>query len=654
MQRDRLYAILRKYWGYESFRPLQLEVIEAVCAGRDTLALMPTGAGKSLLYQLPGAAMTGVCIVVTPLIALMKDQVDRLRARGINAAALHSGLTMRQADIVLDNASWGDLKFLYVAPERVANATFRSRLRTMNVSLLAVDEAHCISQWGYDFRPAYLRIAELRELLPEVPVLALTATATPAVAEDVMRHLKMTDGCVLRSTFARPNLSFAVRRTEDKYGQLLRVLNNVAGAGVIYVRTRETAEKLAQWIGEQTGDSQLAEFYHGGLGHAERTIRQERWTSGARRLMVATNAFGMGIDKADVRFVVHYDIPDSLEAYYQEAGRAGRDGRRSYAVLLTASDDRSRAVRRFENEFPPIEKIKECYEALFNYFGIGIGDGKFASFDFNIHDFAKRARMYTGTAYNAIRILQQNGYMTLGGETDNPPRIMFAVGRDELYKIRIEREELDHIIRTLLRLYAGVFHDRLVPVDVREIASMSGYTAERVREFLKQLWQMRIIRYIPGSRSPVLFIDEERLPSDDVFISPESYRIRKQMDAERLEGIFVYAEGTGCRSVVIQRYFGEEDAADCGTCDVCLERRRMSGLAASSEASQMRDDVEHQIVAMLCEGPMTVKQIVGKFLCPPELVTAALDRLTAAGKISAGGDGKLKYMRVSSGLPDDS
>lgn len=636
MDRERLYGILAKHWGYSDFRPAQLEVIESVCAGRDTLALMPTGAGKSLLYQLPAIAMDGVCIVVTPLIALMKDQTDRLRSLGVNAAAIHSGLTSRQIDIIFDNASWGDVKFLYVAPERVAGSTFRARVRGMNVNLLAVDEAHCISQWGYDFRPSYLRIADLRDLIPDTPVLALTASATPVVADDITRHLRMNQGVIIRSSFARPNLSFAVRKTDDKRGQLLRVISNVPGCGIVYVRTRDAAEKLAEWL---TEEGREADYYHAGLGHAERMVRQERWTRGEKRLIVATNAFGMGIDKADVRFVVHYDIPDSLEAYYQEAGRAGRDGRRSYAVLLTSSDDRSRAQKRFETEYPPLEKIKECYESLFNYLGIGIGDGKYSSFNFNLYEFATRAGMFTGTAYNAIKILQMNGYMSLGDENDNPPRIMFIVGRDDLYRIRIECEELDHIIRTLLRLYSGVFHDRLVAIDVREIADSSGYTPERVQEFLKRLWELRIIRYVPGSRSPILMLTEDRLPRADVFISPESYRIRKQMGEERLTGIFAYVESDDeCRSVLIQSYFGEADAHDCGVCDACIARKRA--------VPDRQGRVAHEeILSMLREGPMSVKQIVGKFLCDPQDVIAALDRLSEDGKIRMEGDGKIMINR---------
>lgn len=628
----RYYEILTKFWGFSDFRPAQAEAIGIMAKGTDTLVLMPTGAGKSLLYQVPALAREGVCVVVTPLVALMKDQVDRLRALGINAAALHSGLTTRQIDLILDNASWGDLKFLYVAPERLASQTFRTRVRGMNVCLIAVDEAHCISQWGYDFRPSYLRIRELRELLPAAPVLALTASATPSVVDDIMRNLGMTDGHIVRSSFARPNLSYAVRRTDDRRGQLLRVLNNVAGAGIVYVRTRDGSEQLAQWL-EAEGIG--AEFYHGGLRHADRTTRQERWMRGERRVMVATNAFGMGIDKSDVRFVVHYDMPDSLEEYYQEAGRAGRDGHRAYAVLLTSPDDRNRAMKRFESEYPPLEKIREIYESLHNYLQVGIGDGRFASWDFSVQDFAKQARIFSGMALNALKILQMNGYLNLGSETDNPPRIMFIVGRDDLYKIRIERAELDHIIRTLLRLYAGLFHDRLVAIDVSEIASATGYTADRIQELLKQLWQMRIIRYVPGSRSPVLTLLEERVPTADVFIAPETYRIRMEMSIERLKAMLSYSENTTeCRSAMIQKYFGESDPLPCGVCDICLDNRPVKS-----------SRIPEQIMSLLREGPLSVKQIVGKFTCDASAVVAALDELTAAGKILTRTDGKLDIKR---------
>ena len=441
---DKIFEVLKRYWGFTEFRPVQERIIRSAMAGRDTLALMPTGGGKSLTYQVPGLAQPGLCIVVTPLIALMKDQVDRLRARRIPAVAIHSGLSPRQIDIALDNCVYGDVKFLYVAPERLATEAFRLRVERMKVSLLAVDEAHCISQWGYDFRPSYLRIAELREKLPGVPMLALTASATKLVAEDIMRHLRFAEPHILRSSFARPNLSYSVRRTDDKNGQLLRLVQNVPGSGIVYVRTREGTEQIADMLRRQ---GVTAAAYHGGMGHAERSLRQEEWVAGRTRVMVATNAFGMGIDKPDVRFVAHYAMCDSLESYYQEAGRAGRDGVRSYALLLTSPDDGGRIIKRFEQEFPPLEKIKDIYEKVCSYLQIGIGDGAEASFLFNIHDFCAREHLYSGTVQSALKLLQQNGYMTLTDAQENPARIMFCVSRDDLYRIRVQRDELDHFIR---------------------------------------------------------------------------------------------------------------------------------------------------------------------------------------------------------------
>lgn len=641
--KQQIYDTLKEYWGYDTFRPMQLEVIESVLSGHDTLALMPTGAGKSLLYQLPGMLMDGVCVVVTPLVALMKDQVDGLRKVGIPASAIHSGLAKRQIDIILDNACWGDLKFLFVAPERLSAGAFRERFARMPVSLLAVDEAHCISQWGYDFRPSYLRIGELRELNPDMCLLALTASATPPVAKDILRNLHMKDGRTVRSSFARPNISFAVRHTDDKQGQLLRVINNVPGSGIVYVRTREQAENVASWLrNEGVG----AEHYHAGMTYGMRSEVQDKWIKGHMRVIVSTNAFGMGIDKPDVRFVAHYDLCDSVEAYYQEAGRAGRDGRRSYAVLLSGSDDQSRVVKRFETEYPPMDKIKECYQSLFDYLQIGVGDGKYASFAFDLGDFSRKAKMYTATALNSLKILQQNGYLSLSDETDNPPRILFTVGRDDLYKVRIDREELDHIIRTILRLYAGVFGERLIPIDENEIAHTSGYTIERVKELLKKLWQLRIIKYVPGNRSPILLITEERLPAGDVYISPESYRIRKEMAAKRLEAIMEYAGNEGkCRSVLLQEYFGEEDIPGCGVCDICLEERKAAKTEDTGSEIKTYDDqdnIRNTIVGLLKKEPCTVKQIVENFSTAPQTIINAIDFLMEEGVISARPDGKVE------------
>ena len=430
----------------------------------------------------------------------------------------------------------------------------------MNVSLVAVDEAHCISQWGYDFRPSYLRIAELREKLPGVPVLALTASATKLVAEDIMRHLRFGEPHILRSSFARPNLSYSVRHTDDKNGQLLRLVRNVPGSGIVYVRTREGTEQVADMLRRE---GITAAAYHGGMGHAERSLRQEEWVSGRTRVMVATNAFGMGIDKPDVRFVAHYSMCDSLESYYQEAGRAGRDGMRSYALLLVSSDDGERIVRRFEQEFPPLEKIKDIYERVCSYLQVGIGDGAQASFLFNIHDFCAKFRLFGGKVASALKLLQQNGYLTLTDEMRNPARILFCISRDDLYKLRVVRNDLDHFIHTVLRLYDGVFTD-FRPIDEQEIAAASGYKVEHVKELFKRLWQMRVIRYIPANQAPMLFFDCERLPAADLYIAPETYRRRQELAEERFSHMIAYAANeTECRSTVLERYFGAADPAPC-------------------------------------------------------------------------------------------
>ena len=650
----RIHDALRRWWGFTEFRSVQERIIRAAMQGRDTLALMPTGGGKSLTYQVPTMAREGLCIVVTPLIALMKDQVDRLRARRISAVAIHSGLSPRQIDIALDNCVYGDVKFLYVAPERLATEAFRLRVVRMNVSLLAVDEAHCISQWGYDFRPSYLRIAELRERLPGVPVLALTASATDAVAEDIMRHLKFAEPHVVRSSFARPNLSYSVRRTDDKNGQLLRLLRNVPGSGIVYVRTREGAEQVADLLREE---GIAAAAYHGGLGHTERARRQEEWLADKLRVMVATNAFGMGIDKPDVRFVVHYSLCDSLEGYYQEAGRAGRDGQRAYALLLVASDDEERIVRRFELDFPPLEKIKDIYDRICSYLRIGIGDGAQASMLFNIHDFCAREHLYPGTVQSALKLLRQNGYMTLTDAQDNPARILFCVSRDDLYKVRIRREDLDHFIRTLLRLYNGVFTE-FRPIDEGELATWSGYTVERVKELLKQLWQLRLIRYIPSNRSPILYTDEERLPRGDLYIAPETYARRQELVRERFARMLAYAANEEeCRSVVLETYFGGIDPVPCGVCDVCLARRRAEKRRAQSdtpapaapaagssaaESSAAAPSLRDALLRRLAAGPADPHTLCDDLGCDPARLAEVIRDLLAAGRIRTREEGRVE------------
>ncbi len=627
---EQMHATLKRVWGYESFRTGQEAIIRAVLDGRDTLALMPTGGGKSITYQLPALMREGLCLVITPLIALMKDQVDRLRRMGISAAAIHSGISYHQIDIMLDNCVYGDVKFLYVAPERLATEAFRLRVERMRINLIAVDEAHCISQWGYDFRPSYLRIAEVREKLPDVPVLALTASATKIVTEDIMKRLRFASEHIIRTSFARKNLSYAVRHTDDKNEQLLRIVNNVAGSGIVYMRSREGCEQIAELL-RNNGHS--ATYYHAGLPHTERSIRQEEWLSDKVRIMVATNAFGMGIDKADVRFVVHYSMCDSLENYYQEAGRAGRDGKRSYAVLLAASDDTARIRRNFSTEFPPLDEIKSIYEKICSYLQIAIGDGLYASYVFNIHEFCAREHIYGGKVRAAIKLLQQNGYMTLTEELENPARIMFCVSRDDLYKIRINRQDLDHIIRTILRMYNGVFME-FKAIDEREIATTSGYTAERVKELLKIMWQQRIIRYIPSNTSPMIFMDEERLPVQDIYISPETYLLRQRYMEERFNNMIEYANNEDeCRSIILQRYFSDNEAVPCGICDRCLATRRQHAAADKS--------LNDKILELLKQAPLSARDIAREIKAAPSAVATVIDELIAERKISTTQEGKL-------------
>lgn len=635
----RYQAILKRYWGYDSFRPLQLDAIKSIASGQDTLVLMPTGGGKSIIYQVPTLASTGVCIVITPLIALMKDQVDRLRKHRILAEAIHAGRSHREIDRILDNCIYGDVKFLYISPERIDSEMFRMRCARMDVALIAVDEAHCISQWGYDFRPSYLQIARLRDLCPNTPILALTASATPKVAEDIMYQLRFDKPNIKRMSFARSNLSYVVRHTEDKREHLLRIVNNVSGSGIVYVRTREKSETITQFL-QQNGIT--ADFYHGGLGFLSRNLKQEQWINGQNRIMVATNAFGMGIDKADVRFVIHYDICDSLEAYYQEAGRAGRDGKPAYAVLLVSDDDPSRAGQRLRLEFPPLDTIRAVYEKLFNYLQVAIGEGKNRSFSFNIHDFASRMKLYPPTAVNALKILQQNGYLILTDETDNPPRIRFIVQRDDLYRMRVIRRELDHIITVLLRQYSGLFSD-FIPIDEQEIAHLSGYQIEHVRELFKQLWQLHIIRYIPGNRSPILMLTEERLPEENVRIAPESYKLREEIAREHVDAIFRYANNQDkCRSLVIQHYFGEQSATPCGRCDLCLERRKNRTTAPETTN---RNQIRTLLLERLKKADLGVKQLAENIPFPIDTILAEVSALIEEDKIIEDLNGKLRINR---------
>ena len=622
--------ILKQWWGYSEFRSTQREIIESVLSGCDTLALMPTGGGKSLTYQVPALASEGLTIVITPLIALMKDQVDALRKRGISAVAVHSGMDSRRIEMALDNCTYGDVKLLYISPERLSTEAFRVRLLKMNVSIVAVDEAHCISQWGYDFRPSYLRIAEIRKYIPKATFLALTASATDLVAKDIMHRLGFEKPHIIRSSFARPNLSYSVRMVDDKFNQLLRIIHNVEGTGIIYMRTREGCEMLVKQL-QDNGIS--ASFYHAGLPAMERSLRQDDWQSGKVRIMVATNAFGMGIDKADVRLVVHYTMCDSLEAFYQEAGRAGRDGKRSYAVLLLSPNDSDQIRRRFEAEFPPIEDVRHIYERIANYLQVAIGDGEGLSFVFNIFDFCHRERLSISQVENAVKLLEQNNYLMLIGENDSPAKMMFECSRDALYKVHAGGNDMDIMLRTILRMYDGLF-TTFRSIDEQNIASHAGLSAERVHELMKILWRMHIIRYIPANRSPMIHLLSERLPTKDIYIAPDTYKHRYELIYERFSRMVEYANSTdSCRSVIIENYFGDNCAKECGVCDWCLSKRRRTKGDYS---------IENQVIDLLKCRSMNVKELEAQIGGRPEDVVATIEKMVRSATIYLGEDGKLK------------
>lgn len=564
-------ATLKKYWGYESFRPGQEEIVSSALEGRDTLAILPTGGGKSICFQVPAMMKDGICIVVSPLIALMKDQVQNLDRRGIPALAVYSGMTLHEIDVALDNAIYGDYKFLYLSPERLRTRLFRTRLERMNVSYLVVDEAHCISQWGYDFRPDYLQIAEIRTLLPkDVPVIALTATATPVVAQDIMEKLSFRESNLIQGNFERPNLSYVVRKAEDKMGQLLKICSGVNGSGIVYVSKRKNAEDLSAFL---SAHDISAEGYHAGLERGERSAIQDRWKSGETRIIVSTNAFGMGIDKPDVRFVCHFDMPDSLEGYFQEAGRAGRDGLRAYAVLLWNGSDILSLKQKIRTSFPPLEYIRDIYQKVFTFLGFAYEEGAGACVKFNLEDFAKHFRLNAASAYYAIRYIEMAGYWTLTETLRIPARIQFTVSRDELYREQLGSPEMDSFVKVLLRLYTGIFTE-YAAIDIGKIAKVGGYPEESVLSKLVSLSRKQLIKYIPAINSPMLSLNNERLVDKNLRLPKAEYEDRLRRHTGRVDSIIDYVQlDKGCRSEYLLHYFGQQKTSRCGTCDLCLEKR---------------------------------------------------------------------------------
>lgn len=595
--------ILKQYWGYNSFRPLQEEIIKSVLEGRDTLGLMPTGGGKSLTFQVPALTLPGICVVVTPLIALMQDQVENLKKLGIKATAIHSGCSREEIDVALNNCLYAGYKFLYISPERISSEIFRTRFQEMNVNLITVDEAHCISQWGYDFRPSYLKISALRQLQPTVPVLALSATATPAVVEDIIKKLLFNKPNFLKASFRRENLIYAVKRSENKDRDIYDLVMKLKGSGIIYARSRrkcvETAANLAK-----AGVS--AEYYHAGLDHSVRMAVQQKWTVGKTRVIVATNAFGMGIDKADVQFVIHLDLPDSPEAYFQEAGRAGRDGKKSFAILLYGPSDKLSVQQRININFPDIDTIKKTYSALGNYFRLPIGAGKGMSFDFNLQEFARNFRLSVFSAYSIIKILEICGYLELTDEINNPSRIKFLLGRDDLYKFQVSNAVFDSFIKLLLRSYTGVFTE-FTAIDETFLAKKANVNQDVVKQYLTRLQDLNIIRYIPRKKTPILYYAEERLDEKALFISKENYNDRKERYIERAEKILQYAEREDkCRSQLLLEYFGEVDSRPCGECDVCRNIR------ISSAGKYNPALISRMIIKELEKGPATPGDLAEK------------------------------------------
>ncbi len=565
-----IQSVLKQYWGYDSFRSGQEDIIRSVMNGRDTLALMPTGGGKSVTFQVPTMARDGLCVVITPLIALMKDQVENLKKRQIKAIAVYSGLTSREIDIELTNCVFGGYKFLYVSPERLNTDIFRTRIREIKVNLIAVDEAHCISQWGYDFRPAYLEIAEFRELLPDVPVLALTATATPTVVDDIQQQLRFSEPNVLKTSFERKNLTYLVRRVEDKQRYLLKTVGNFSGSGIVYVRNRKKTREIAQFL-QRNGVT--ADFYHAGLSNEIRSERQDRWVDGDCRVIVATNAFGMGIDKPDVRFVVHIDPPDTLEAYFQEAGRAGRDLLRSYAVLLYEKADRNQLEQRLRVSFPEPDLIRRVYHALGNFLQIPLGGGRDVPLDFSLERFVSTYKFELLSAYHALKLIEREEYIRYDEDPRSAAKVHFLVSRDDLYKFQVSNEKFDQFLKLLLRSYSGFFSE-YVDIDEVVLAKNAKVSIDIIYEYLKKLDKMKIIDYIPRRKQSVITYTRERIDEKYLTVSAANYTVRKNVMREHIDAVIRYAENDDqCRSVMLLEYFGEKNGIPCGQCDCCIRHR---------------------------------------------------------------------------------
>ena len=596
--------ILKQHWGYDNFRGIQEEIIQSIGQGKDTLGLMPTGGGKSITFQVPALAKKGLCIVITPLIALMKDQVRNLKERGIKAVAVYSGMTREEILVALENCIFGDYKFLYVSPERLDTEIFQTKLRRMNICMITVDEAHCISQWGYDFRPAYLKIAEIRQMLPEVPILALTATATPVVVNDIRLKLGFREGGqTFRMSFERKNLAYIVRHTEDKQKELIHILQKIQASAIVYTRNRKRTREITELL---TANNISATFYHAGLSNEAKDLRQKSWLTGKSRVMVATNAFGMGIDKPDVRIVIHIDMPDSPEAYFQEAGRAGRDGQKAYAVLLYAKSDKVNLNKRISDTFPDKDYIRKVYEDINFFFQMAMGDGAGCTFAFNIDEFCRNFKHFPVQADSALKILTRAGYLDYTDEQDNASRLIFTLRRDELYKLQEYEADIEKLIHVILRSYTGLFTDYAF-INEESLSIRTGLSRQRVYEILVMLTQRRILHYIPRKKTPYIIYSQKRIEKERLIISPEIYERRKESYASRIKAMIDYATAEEkCRSRMLLHYFGEKNEHHCGQCDVCLKKHE-SGIKLGEF-----QELKERILEALKEGPLTSVELCEK------------------------------------------
>lgn len=596
---SKYHDILHQYWGYDKFRPLQEDIIESIGSGKDTLGLMPTGGGKSLTFQVPTLAQEGICIIITPLIALMKDQVQGLHRRGIKATAVYSGMSKERIITALENCIFGNYKFLYISPERLNSPIFRSKLMHMNVCMITVDESHCISQWGYDFRPAYLKIAEIRELLPNIPVLALTATATPEVVDDIQNKLHFKQHNLFKMSFERKNLAYVVREAENKEETLIHILENIKGAAIVYVRNRRKTKEIMLLL-RQTGIT--AEYYHAGINYAEKDASQDKWQKDESRVIVATNAFGMGIDKPDVRIVIHLDLPDSPEAYFQEAGRAGRDGQKSYAIILYSKADKLKLQKRIVDTFPDKVYIRDIYENLCYYYQLAVGDGLGCAYEFSLEKFCHTFKFFSTQADSALKILTQAGYIEYTSERDTCSRLCFLLHRDDLYRLGEMSSEVENMVQMILRRYTGLFTD-FTFIDEKVIATLTELTPHQVYQNLRLLDKRKIVKYIPQKRTPYIIFSKERRETSDIYLSKDVYEKRKERYRQRITAMINYVTTSNCRSRMLLRYFGEKNEHNCMQCDICLSKHPI-GLRKG-----LLNEIAEQIIQMTHEQPLSLQEI---------------------------------------------